>query len=86
MPNSVIAIDNDAGNIAEIPNLFQAIASIGKLDGMVLNAGFVQAGKLLEVYPEQFDNTMNINVKSVFFPFRRLSSETCLRQTQLSLL
>lgn len=67
LPGSAVCLVNDAGDIANIPSFFREISTIGKLDTMVLNAGFVQAGSLLDISSEQFDNAINVNVKSVFF-------------------
>jgi NAD(P)-dependent dehydrogenase (short-subunit alcohol dehydrogenase family) len=67
LPASTQVVASDTGNLAAIADLINLVAENGKLDTLILNAGYVQAGALLDITEEQFDRTMEINVKGAFF-------------------
>lgn len=67
LPPDSCAIASDASDIMAIKSLVQSIKNVGNIDILILNAGYVQAGSLIDVTEEQFDRTININVKGVFF-------------------
>lgn len=67
LPASTKIIVSDAANLTAISDLINLVSEVGKLDILILNAGYVQAGGLLDITSEQFDRTMEINVKGAFF-------------------
>lgn len=58
----------DAGDIEAGRQLIDAVAGqYGKVDILVNNGGVFEAGDITVATPEQFDNTMNVNVRGVYF-------------------
>ena len=58
----------DAGDIAMGRQLVDDVAGqFGKVDILVNNAGVLDGGDITVATPEQFDNTMNVNVRGVYF-------------------
>jgi len=43
----------------------KAVSALGRMDGLVNNAGIGIDGKFLDTKPENFDKVMNINVKAI---------------------
>lgn len=46
------------------------VATFGRLDGLVLNHGIIHAGRIDEVTPEQWDETLRVNLTSPFLLVR----------------
>lgn len=68
LPLSARAIVSDTGIAENIKSLIDEIRSGGRvLDILVPNAGYVQSGSLLDITSDQFDRTIDVNVKGVFF-------------------
>ncbi len=44
----------------------ETIATFGRLDGLVINHGIIHAGRIDEVTPEQWDETLRVNLTSPF--------------------
>ena len=47
-----------------------AVAASGRLDGLVLNHGIIHVGRVDEVTPEQWDETLRVNLTSPFLLVR----------------
>jgi 3-oxoacyl-[acyl-carrier protein] reductase len=58
---------SDASDYAQAENLInQVLADFGRLDGVVNNAGITRDGLLMRMSEQQWDEVININLKSVF--------------------
>ena len=58
---------SDASDYAQAEQLItDVVADFGKLDILVNNAGITQDGLLMRMSEQQWDNVMNVNLKSVF--------------------
>ncbi len=58
----------DITHIEDASQLLQEIAqACGRFDGLVNNAGITRRGSLAEITPEDFDDVMNVNVRSLLF-------------------
>ena len=61
------AIQADSADAAQVRQAVgQAIAELGPVDVLVNNAGIFLAGPLDEVTPDDYEHTMNINVRAPF--------------------
>lgn len=66
-----IAIPVDVSKIDSIENLLsQATEKMGKVDIMVCNAGSAYTAKALDMTEQQWDETMDVDLKGVFFTAR----------------
>jgi NAD(P)-dependent dehydrogenase (short-subunit alcohol dehydrogenase family) len=66
------AIQADAGNLADIDRLYAAVkAKHGRIDVLMLNAGFYEFTKFGEITEEHFDKTYNTNVKGTLFALQK---------------
>lgn len=60
-------IVNDIGKLSEIPNLVSQIETeVAPIDILIPNAGVHLKKETLEIKDEEFDNVLNIHVKSAF--------------------
>lgn len=58
----------DVANVAETQNGIAALAArLGRLDGLVNNAGVFRAENLLDTTEEGFDRLLSVNVKGAYF-------------------
>ena len=63
-----IGIRADLTSTTPIPGIVEAaVAAFGKLDILVNNAGIIRRAPSLEFTEEEWDEVMNVNLKSVFF-------------------
>ncbi len=68
MGRKVIRIQMDVSTVSEINSAVEsAIKSFGKIDILVNNVGVAPANPAELVTEEDFDKTMNLNVKAMFF-------------------
>jgi NAD(P)-dependent dehydrogenase (short-subunit alcohol dehydrogenase family) len=66
------AIQADVGQITDIERMYSEIAArVGKIDVLFANAGIYKASPLAETSEAFFDETMNINLKGLFFTVQR---------------
>lgn len=66
----------DVSNKADVDNVFdQVIAKYGRLDILVNNAGIYQSKAFLEMSEEEWDRTIDINLKGYFFCAQRAAKE-----------
>ena len=65
---TAIGVSQDLTQVTEIPGLFDRLAAeLGGLDILVNSAGVQITGPSTEVTEEQWDTTMDANLKSMFF-------------------
>ncbi|HET9258518.1 MAG TPA: glucose 1-dehydrogenase [Acidimicrobiia bacterium] len=65
---TAVGVSQDLTQVAEIPDLFDRLAAeLGGLDILVNSAGVQITGPSTEVTEEQWDTTMDANLKSMFF-------------------
>lgn len=63
-----IGVDADVSQVAEVQKLVDAaVATFGRLDIMVNNAGVETRTSILDTTEEQYDKVLRINLKSAFF-------------------
>ena len=65
-------IQADVGRVADIERMYRQVeSSVGKIDVLFANAGIYQAAPLADTSEAFFDETMNINLKGLFFTVQR---------------
>jgi NAD(P)-dependent dehydrogenase (short-subunit alcohol dehydrogenase family) len=70
--HGAIAVQADAANLADIDRLYAAIkAKHGRIDVLMLNAGFYEFMKFGDITEEHYDKTYNTNVKGTLFAFQK---------------
>ena len=70
--DGTLAIQSDAGKVAEIETAMKKIKErFGRIDAMFVNAGVGKFIPFDEVTEEFFDETVNINMKGVFFTVQK---------------
>jgi len=70
--DGTLAIQSDAGKVAEIENAMEKIKErFGHVDALFVNAGVAKLIPFVEVTEEFFDETVNINMKGVFFTVQK---------------
>jgi NAD(P)-dependent dehydrogenase (short-subunit alcohol dehydrogenase family) len=66
--DSVHALQGDASNLSDIDRIYQTVREkVGRIDVLVVNAGFYELGTFGEISEEHFDKTFNTNVRGVLF-------------------
>jgi NAD(P)-dependent dehydrogenase (short-subunit alcohol dehydrogenase family) len=64
----ILKIQGDLSRLADIRSMVDStLKHFGKVDVLVNNAGVLQPARLIEVSEEDFDRTIAINLKGVFF-------------------
>lgn len=72
----VICFKLDVTNKAEVENVFdQVVEKYGRFDILVNNAGIYQSKAFLEMSEEEWDRTIDINLKGYFFCAQRAAKE-----------
>jgi NAD(P)-dependent dehydrogenase (short-subunit alcohol dehydrogenase family) len=70
--DGTLAIQSDAGKVAEIETAMKKIKErFGRIDALFVNAGVGKFIPFDEVTEEFFDETVNINMKGVFFTVQK---------------
>lgn len=64
----VVADVSEPEGVARVVD--ETIANFGRLDGLVINHGIIHVGRVDEVTPEQWDETLRINLTSPFLLVR----------------
>ena len=70
--DGTLAIQSDAGKVAEIEAAMKKIKErFGRIDALFVNAGVAKLVPFEQVTEELFDETVNINMKGVFFTVQK---------------
>lgn len=70
--HGAMAVQADAANLADIDRLYASVkAKHGRIDVLMLNAGFYEFMKFGDITEEHFDKTYNTNVKGTLFAFQK---------------
>jgi NAD(P)-dependent dehydrogenase (short-subunit alcohol dehydrogenase family) len=65
-------IAGDAANLADIDRIYTTIRQpAGRIDVLLVNAGFYEFGRFGEITEQHFDNTFNTNVRGVLFAVQK---------------
>lgn len=64
----VVADVSDAAGVERV--VAETVATFGRLDGLVVNHGIIHVGRVDEVTPEQWDDTIRVNLTSPFLLVR----------------
>lgn len=68
----VIGVRADTSVLADIAHVYEKVKEkVGRIDILVVNAGFYELGKFGEVTEEHFDKTFNTNVRGLFFSVQK---------------
>jgi NAD(P)-dependent dehydrogenase (short-subunit alcohol dehydrogenase family) len=66
----------DVANVQSVENMIaQAVAAMGRIDIAVCNAGSAHTVKALDMTEEQWDQTLNVDLKGVFFTARTAAKQ-----------
>lgn len=75
-----LEIKADLSSIAPISGIIdQAVATFGKIDILVNNAGIIRRAEVLEFSEKDWDDVLNINLKTVFF-FSQAAARQFIKQ------
>ena len=67
-----LAVQADVGRLADIDRLYREVAEkVGKIDVLFANAGIYKTAPLADTTEAFFDETVNINLKGLFFTVQR---------------
>jgi NAD(P)-dependent dehydrogenase (short-subunit alcohol dehydrogenase family) len=70
--DNFIAINGDVTNLADLERVFAATAEkFGKIDVVVANAGGGIVGTVADIGEADYDKTMDLNLKSVYFTVQK---------------
>ena len=70
--DNFIAINADVTKLADLDNVFSSTAEkFGKIDVIVANAGAGTIGTVATINEDDYDKTMNLNLKSVYFTIQK---------------
>jgi NAD(P)-dependent dehydrogenase (short-subunit alcohol dehydrogenase family) len=64
----VVADVSEAEGVARVVD--ETVATFGRLDGLVINHGIIHVGRIDEISPEQWDETLRVNLTSPFLLVR----------------
>jgi NAD(P)-dependent dehydrogenase (short-subunit alcohol dehydrogenase family) len=65
-------VKTDVSNVADINNLIKEALSFGRIDILVNNAGIEVVKKLIDTSEEEWDKTINVNLKSVYLTCKKV--------------
>jgi NAD(P)-dependent dehydrogenase (short-subunit alcohol dehydrogenase family) len=70
--HGAIAVQADASKLADLDRLYDVVKkNNGRIDTLVLNAGFYEFMKFGEITEDHFDKTYNTNVRGLLFAFQK---------------
>ena len=70
--HGAVGVRADASNLADIDRLYEEVgAKAGRIEILMLNAGFYEFAKVGEITEQHFDKIYNTNVKGLFFAFQK---------------
>ncbi|TCV93021.1 2-dehydro-3-deoxy-D-gluconate 5-dehydrogenase KduD [Biostraticola tofi] len=71
-----VSIRAELGSVAVIPGIIsQAVAACGKIDILVNNAGIIRRTDALDFTEQDWDDVMNVNIKTLFFMSQAVARE-----------
>ncbi|MBY4678973.1 SDR family NAD(P)-dependent oxidoreductase [Marinobacterium arenosum] len=71
-PDNVLIFSGDVGSTRDLENFYQQCSERwGGVDVVVANAGVALPESILDVSEESFDNSVNVNLKGVFFTVQK---------------
>ena len=66
-PTGALAVVADVSEASGVTTVVQeAIAAFGRLDGLVLNHGIIRTGQVDELSPQDWDDTLRVNLTGPF--------------------
>jgi NAD(P)-dependent dehydrogenase (short-subunit alcohol dehydrogenase family) len=69
---NVSAVRGDTSDLNDIDRIYQTVKDkAGRIDVLVVNAGFYEFGKFGEISEEHFDKTFNTNVRGLLFTVQK---------------
>ena len=69
---NVSAVRGDTSNLNDIDGIYQTVKNkAGRIDVLVVNAGFYEFGKFGEISEEHLDKTFNTNVRGLLFTVQK---------------
>jgi len=69
---NVTAIQGDASKLADIDRIYETVKTqAGRIDVLLVNAGFYEVGRLGEITEDHFDKTFNTNVRGLVFTVQK---------------
>ena len=72
LDNNFIAINADVTNLLDLERMFRETADrFGKIDVLVANAGAGTTGTVADLSEADYDKTMDLNLKSVYFTVQK---------------
>src|SRR5262249_18215965 len=78
----VLAIKADVGNTQDIDRMVsEAVASFGKIDVLVNNAGVTRRAHIMDLTEADWDRIFRVNAKGVFFCLQRVAREMIPRRS-----
>jgi NAD(P)-dependent dehydrogenase (short-subunit alcohol dehydrogenase family) len=77
-----VALRADLGNVADIDRMIaETIASFGRIDALVNNAGVTRRAEIMDLTEEDWDQIHRVNAKGVFFCLQRAAREMIPRRS-----
>lgn len=77
-----LSLKADVSKIDELPQLIdQAVTTFGHVDILVNNAGIIRREDAIKFSEKDWDDVMNINVKSVFFMSQTVAKQFIAQKT-----
>jgi glucose 1-dehydrogenase len=81
-----IAVEADVSKVADLEKLVRsAVENFGQLDVMINNAGIETRSTLLKTTEDEYDRTMDVNLKSAFFG-TQLAAKQFIKQKSAGLI
>jgi NAD(P)-dependent dehydrogenase (short-subunit alcohol dehydrogenase family) len=77
-----LALDTDVGDLAAIDRMVQrVVATFHRIDVLVNNAGVTRRAYIMDLTEQDWDRTMRVNAKGVFFCLQRVAREMIPRRS-----
>jgi NAD(P)-dependent dehydrogenase (short-subunit alcohol dehydrogenase family) len=77
-----LAVETDVADIGSIDQMVQRVmATFGRIDVLVNNAGVTRRAYIMDLTPEDWDRIMGVNAKGAFFCLQRVAREMIPRRS-----